>query len=198
MYDLLILGSGLMWGMLAAIRASQLGLKVGCIVAGEPGGTCLNIGCIPSKTLLDSSQKFHELQTKYANLGIKVSKDISLDLAKMMINKQEIVSQLVDGVRTLLKSNKVEFIKKGTGRLVSKDEVEVTAENRTHTYKTKNIVIATGSCPAELPNIKFSDDIVDSEGALSFQEVPKNLVIVGSGAIGLELGSVSWSRLAQM
>ena len=163
MYDLLILGSGPA-GYVAAIRASQLGLKVGCIEKGEPGGTCLNIGCIPSKTLLDSSQKFHELQTKYANLGI-VSKDISLDLAKMMINKQEIVSQLVDGVRTLLKSNKVEFIK-GTGRLVSKDEVEVTAENRTHTYKTKNIVIATGSYPAELPNIKFSDDIVDSEGAL--------------------------------
>ena len=191
MYDLLILGSGPA-GYVAAIRASQLGLKVGCIEKGEPGGTCLNIGCIPSKTLLDSSQKFHELQTKYANLGI-VSKDISLDLAKMMINKQEIVSQLVDGVRTLLKSNKVEFIK-GTGKLVGKDEVEVTAENRTHTYKTKNIVIATGSYPAELPNIKFSDDIVDSEGALSFQEVPKNLVVVGSGAIGLELGSV-WSRL---
>ena len=191
MYDLLILGSGPA-GYVAAIRASQLGLKVGCIEKGAPGGTCLNIGCIPSKTLLDSSQKYHELRTKYANLGID-SKDISLDLAKMMTNKQDTVLRLVDGVKSLLKSNKIEFIK-GTGKVVAEGEVEVSSDNKPLSYRANNIIIATGSYPVELPNIKFSEDVVDSEGALSFQKVPNNLVIVGAGAIGLELGSV-WSRL---
>ena len=155
MYDLLILGSGPA-GYVAAIRASQLGLKVGCIEKGAPGGTCLNIGCIPSKTLLDSSQKYHELRTKYANLGID-SKDISLDLAKMMTNKQDTVLRLVDGVKSLLKSNKVEFIK-GIGKVVAEGEVEVSSDNKPLSYRANNIIIATGSCPVELPNIKFSEE----------------------------------------
>ena len=191
MYDLLILGS-CPAVYVAAIRASQLGLKVGCIEKGAPGGTCLNIGCIPSKTLLDSSQKYHELRTKYANLGID-SKDISLDLAKMMTNKQDTVLRLVDGVKSLLKSNKIEFIK-GTGKVVAEGEVEVSSDNKPLSYRANNIIIATGSSPVALPNIKFSENVVDSEGDLSFQKVPNNLVIVGAGAIGLELGSV-WSRL---
>lgn len=191
MYDIVVLGSG-PGGYVAAIRAAQLGLKVACVDKSSIGGTCLNTGCIPSKSLLDSSLKHYQLLNEFDNHGIQV-KGINLDLSVMMERKEGVVSKLTTGVEALFKSNNVEFIR-GTGKVVSESQVEIQNDNAKEVLETKNIIIATGSSPIQLNNVKLSKNIVDSEGALKFEEVPKTLVIIGAGVIGLELGSV-WARL---
>ena len=191
MYDILIIGSGPA-GYVAAIRAAQLGLKVGCIEQSSIGGTCLNIGCIPSKSLLDSSYKHYQLEDEYSKHGIEI-KDVSIDLKRMMSRKDEVVGQLTNGVSALFKSNKIDLIE-GKAKIISDSSIEVFKDRKSQTFETKNIIIATGSRPAELNSVNFTSTIVDSEGALKFERVPKKLIVIGAGIVGLELGSV-WARL---
>jgi len=191
MYDILIIGSGPA-GYVAAIRAAQLGKKVGCIEQSSIGGTCLNIGCIPSKSLLDSSYKHYQLEDEYSKHGIEI-KDVSIDLKRMMSRKDEVVGQLTNGVSALFKSNKIDLIE-GKAKIISDSSIEVFKDRKSQTFETKNIIIATGSRPAELNSVNFTSTIVDSEGALKFERVPKQLIVIGAGIIGLELGSV-WARL---
>ena len=191
MYDILIIGSGPA-GYVAAIRAAQLGLKVGCVEQSSIGGTCLNIGCIPSKSLLDSSYKHYQLEDEYSKHGIEI-KDVSIDLKRMMSRKDEVVGQLTNGVSALFKSNKIDLIE-GKAKIISDSSIEVFKDRKSQTFETKNIIIATGSRPAELNSVNFTSTIVDSEGALKFERVPKKLIVIGAGIIGLELGSV-WARL---
>ena len=191
MYDILIIGSGPA-GYVAAIRAAQLGLKVGCIEQSSIGGTCLNIGCIPSKSLLDSSYKHYQLEDEYSKHGIEI-KDVSIDLKRMMSRKDEVVGQLTNGVSALFKSNKIDLIE-GKAKIISDSSIEVFKDRKSQTFETKNIIIAAGSRPAELNSVNFTSTIVDSEGALKFERVPKKLIVIGAGIIGLELGSV-WARL---
>lgn len=193
-YDVVIIGGG-PGGYNCAIRAGQLGLKVACIeMRGKLGGTCLNVGCIPSKALLHTSHLFHSAQHEFAALGIKTGK-IELDLPQMMAQKEEAVEGLTKGIEFLFKKNKVEYVK-GRGKIAGKGKVEVAlAEGGTRVLETKNIVIATGSEPASLPGIEIDEDrIVSNTGALSLKAVPKKLVLIGAGVIGLEMGSV-WARL---
>jgi len=194
MYDLIVIGGG-PGGYVAALRAAQLGLKVACVDKRPAfGGTCLNIGCIPSKALLDSSEWLHVAQHKLAGHGIGVGR-VTVDLAAMMKRKNQVVKSLTDGVGFLLKKNKVTAIT-GTARLLGDGKVEVDrAEQTKETIQGKNILLATGSEVAELPFLKFDHQfIVNSTDALAFAEVPKHLIVVGGGYIGLELGSV-WKRL---
>lgn len=193
-YDVVIIGGG-PGGYNCAIRAGQLGLKVACIeMRGTLGGTCLNVGCIPSKALLHTSHLFSAAQNEFAALGIKTGK-VELDLAQMMGQKDEAVEGLTKGVEFLLKKNKAEYIK-GKGKILGKGKVEVAlADGGTRVLETKNIVIATGSEPATLPGIEIDEErIVSNTGALSLKSVPKKLVLIGAGVIGLEMGSV-WARL---
>ena len=192
-YDVLIIGGG-PGGYNAAIRAGQLGLTAACVESRATlGGTCLNVGCIPSKSLLHASEMFEAAKDDFAGLGIDVTP--SLNLPTMMKQKATSVDQLTKGVEFLFKKNKVEWIK-GTGKLTGAGKVEVTAaDGAVRTLETKSIVIATGSRPAALSGVAVDQDrIVDSTGALSFPEVPGHLVVIGAGIIGLELGSV-WRRL---
>ena len=199
MYDVVVIGSGPA-GYVAAIRASQLGLKTLCIEeliddSGKPslGGTCLNVGCIPSKALLDSSHRYHEANKKLSEHGININ-SVKLDVAAMMKRKDAIVEKLTGGISGLFSANKVESMM-GRGIVISQNLVKVTqSDGSSEEVEAKNIVIATGSSPIEIPAAKFGKKIVDSTGALSFDEVPKSIGIVGAGIIGLELGSV-WSRL---
>lgn len=199
MYDVVVIGSGPA-GYVAAIRASQLGLKTICVEESinedgklNLGGTCLNVGCIPSKALLDSSHRFYEANKNLAEHGIDI-KDMKLNLSAMMKRKDEIVTKLTGGITGLFSANKVESIS-GRGKVISKNQVEVVkSDGSVEVIDAKNIIIASGSSPIEIPAAKFSENIVDSTGALSFEKVPKSLGIVGAGIIGLELGSV-WSRL---
>ncbi|MDG1961395.1 MAG: dihydrolipoyl dehydrogenase [SAR86 cluster bacterium] len=199
MYDVIVIGSGPA-GYVAAIRASQLGLKTACIEKSfdadgnsQLGGTCLNVGCIPSKALLDSSHRYSDATNHFSNHGIEVSKP-KLDIAKMMERKNKIVTQLTAGVTGLFKANKVTQIL-GHAKIIDSTHIEVTSKDGTETLETKNIVIATGSSPINIPVAEINNkDIVDSTGALEFDSVPKKLGIIGAGVIGLELGSV-WSRL---
>ena len=198
MYDIIVIGSGPA-GYVAAIRASQLGLKTACIEKSSKnnkpqlGGTCLNIGCIPSKALLDSSHRYADALNHFSDHGIKVSKP-KIDISQMMERKNKIVSQLTSGVAGLLKANKVSQIT-GSAKIIDSNNVEVTNEDNIELLKTKNIIIATGSMPIDIPVAEVDNkNIVDSTGALEFQAVPKTLGIIGAGIIGLELGSV-WSRL---
>ena len=191
MYDILIIGTGPA-GYVAAIRAAQLGMRVGCIEKSSIGGTCLNIGCIPSKSLLDSSFKHYQLEDEYASHGIEV-KDVQIDLQRMMSRKEEVVTQLVKGVGALFKSNKIDLIL-GRAKIIDESSVEVTNDNETTVINAKNIIIATGSNPTKLSDMIESNNIVDSEGALMFDSIPKHLIVIGAGIIGLELGSV-WARL---
>ena len=198
MYDIIVIGSGPA-GYVAAIRASQLGLKIACIEKSSSnnkpqlGGTCLNIGCIPSKALLDSSHRYADALNHFSDHGIKVSKP-KIDISQMMERKNKIVSQLTSGVAGLLKANKVSQIT-GSAKIIDSNNVEVSNEENTELLKTKNIIIATGSMPIDIPVAKVDNkNIVDSTGALEFKAVPKTLGIIGAGIIGLELGSV-WSRL---
>ena len=192
MYDILVIGSGPA-GYVAAIRAGQLGLKVGCIEEGPVGGTCLNIGCIPSKSLLDSSLKHYQLNNDYSEHGIRVE-NVSIDLEKMMSRKNVVIDQLTQGVSALLKTNKVDLIK-GRATTIKKNSIEVIGENGNQEVEARNIIIATGSSPRNFPGIEIDNEVIfDSEGALEFLTIPKRLVVVGAGVIGLELGSI-WSRL---
>lgn len=193
-FDLVVLGAG-PGGYVAAIRAAQLGFKTACIEK-EPalGGTCLRIGCIPSKALLDSSELFEQIRHKAKDHGIQVAEP-QIDVPALLKRKDGVVKGLTDGVAFLFKKNKIEWIR-GFGRLTSPETIEVSAEGgETTVVRAKNIVLAPGSVPVELPFLKFDHErIIDSTGALSIPEVPGHLVVVGGGVIGLELGSV-WLRL---
>jgi len=193
-FDVIVIGSG-PGGYVAAIRSSQLGLKTACIESRQTlGGTCLNVGCIPSKSLLNASEMYHKAQTEFKNLGIEAS-NIKLNLSRMMANKNKSVLTLTKGVEFLFKKNKITHLK-GTGSIQNKNTVLVTDNsNNKNTYKAKNIIIATGSSPVSLPGIQIDEKtIVSSTGALSFEKSPKNLIVIGGGYIGLELSSV-WKRL---
>mmetsp|Transcript_20585 Transcript_20585/g.61978 ORF Transcript_20585/g.61978 Transcript_20585/m.61978 type:complete len:505 (+) Transcript_20585:36-1550(+) len=192
--DLVVVGGG-PGGYVCAIKAAQLGLKVTCVEGrGALGGTCLNVGCIPSKALLHSSHLYHEAKHDFANYGISVG-EVSMDLSKMMAQKDKAVKGLTQGIEGLFKKNKVKYVK-GYGKLVAGGKVEVPQENgETVTLTTKATVIATGSCVTPLPGLKIDEKrIVSSTGALTLKEVPKHLVVIGGGYIGLEMGSV-WQRL---
>ncbi|MBN1515224.1 dihydrolipoyl dehydrogenase [Candidatus Sumerlaeota bacterium] len=193
-YDLVIIGAG-PGGYVAAIRAAQLGLKTAAIdKRATPGGTCLHVGCIPSKALLDSSEIYELAQTKFKRHGVEFD-NVTLNLPNMMKRKGEVVKGLTMGVLGLMKKNKIDYIQ-GAGRFLSKTEVEVEkADGSKETLTAKNMLIATGSEPVELPFMKFDHEFVcDSTDALSFDKVPERLVLIGGGVIGLELGSV-WRRL---
>ena len=200
-YDVAVIGAGPA-GYVAAIRCAQLGLKTVCIDRwtsnGRPalGGTCLNVGCIPSKALLDSTEKYHEVLTTYKRHGIIV-KDVSMNVKTMIKRKNRIVTSLTRGIASLFKGNKVESIH-AHGRYAGGNVVELLDWNtsqKTGEIKADHIILASGSTPIELRSAPFDDDrIVDSAGALEFDSVPKKLGIVGAGVIGLELGSV-WNRL---
>jgi dihydrolipoamide dehydrogenase len=199
-FDVIVIGAGPA-GYHAAIRAAQLGLKVACIddFAGKDGkaalgGTCLNVGCVPSKALLDSSKQFWNLQHGFEAHGI-TAKDAAIDVKTMVGRKDKIVKQFTGGVALLFKGNKITpFF--GKGKLLKDRQVEVTAaDGSKQTIAATNVVIATGSAPIELPFAKFDGKtIVDNAGALDFDSVPKRLGVIGAGVIGLELGSV-WKRL---
>jgi dihydrolipoamide dehydrogenase len=198
-YDVVIIGSG-PGGYVAAVRAAQLDLKVACIEK-EPrlGGVCLNVGCIPSKALLDSSEYFQLAKAQLADHGIKIGK-VGLDLPVMMARKEKVVHELTENVRKLLESHKIDIIH-GTARLAGKDRVEVevpadgSEKGQRLSLQAGAVILATGSEPIPLPDLAFDGrHIVSSNEALSFDSVPKHLGIVGGGYIGLELGSV-WLRL---
>ena len=193
-YDVVIIGSG-PGGYVAAIRAAQLGLKVACIEKRDTlGGTCLNVGCMPSKALLHASHLYHEAAHDFEKFGLS-AKGVSFDLSKMMAAKDNTVTGLTGGIEFLFKKNKIDWIK-GTGHFTGKDTIKVALNGGgTQVVKSKNTIIATGSDVASLPGIEIDEDrIVSSTGALEFSEVPKHLVVIGGGVIGLELGSV-WARL---
>ncbi|MCC8418922.1 MAG: dihydrolipoyl dehydrogenase [Rickettsia endosymbiont of Glossina mortisans submortisans] len=187
-FDLVVIGSGPA-GYTGSIRAAQLGMKVACVEKNDTlGGTCLNIGCIPSKALLNSSEKYEEALKHFESIGITA--DVKLDLQKMLANKDKVVSDLTKGIESLFAKNKITRIK-GEAKIISSNIVEVNKEQ----IKAKNILITTGSSVIEILNIKIDEEfIVSSIGALKLSKVPENLIVVGGGYIGLELGSV-WRRL---
>ena len=201
-FDVVVIGAG-PGGYVAAIRAAQLGLRTACVDAwldarGKPalGGTCLNVGCIPSKALLDSSHHYHNLHHLLPAHGIEAA-DVKLDLRKMLARKDKVVRTLTRGVAGLLRKNKVESIA-GLATLEGDGKVRIAphgGDGERRTLTARHIVLATGSVPARIPVAEVDGDrIVDNEGALAFSEVPKSLGIIGAGVIGLELGSV-WARL---
>ena len=199
-FDVVVIGAG-PGGYVAAIRAAQLGLKTAIIEkgknkAGKPsfGGTCLNVGCIPSKALLDSSHKYAETQHDFATHGINV-KSVSIDVPTMIKRKDQVVAQLTGGVGQLLKANNVTVFE-GAGKLLAGKKVEVTKDDGSKENLTAaNVILAAGSEPIQIPPAPVDQNlVVDSTGALEFQSVPKRLGVIGAGVIGLELGSV-WSRL---
>ncbi|MBV8094735.1 MAG: FAD-dependent oxidoreductase, partial [Acetobacteraceae bacterium] len=188
-FDLIVIGAG-PGGYVCALRAAQLGMKVGCAERRDTlGGTCLNIGCIPSKALLLSSENFHAAEAQFGQHGI-VLDGIKLDLDRMMARKNEVVTANVKGVEFLFRKNKVAWLK-GTGRIAAPGRVDVDGTE----YQAKNIVIATGSESTPLPGVDVDERaIVTSTGGLELDSVPNRLVVIGAGYIGLELGSV-WRRL---
>jgi dihydrolipoamide dehydrogenase len=199
-FDVVVIGGGPA-GYVAAIRAAQLGLKTACIDKfvgknGKPslGGTCLNVGCIPSKALLDSSKHFHNLTHSYADHGIK-TRDVAIDVNTMIGRKDKIVGQLTGGIGMLFKSNKVASYS-GTGKLLAGKVVEVTQHDGSKVQlQAQHVILASGSVPIQIPSAPFDGNfIVDNQGALDFTSVPKRLGVIGAGVIGLELGSV-WKRL---
>lgn len=202
-YDVIVIGSGPA-GYVAAIRAAQLGLKAACVEKWSDdkgqivnGGTCLNTGCIPSKALLDSSHRYHDAHVGFANHGISTG-ELSVDVPAMIMRKDRIVAQMSGGITGLFKANKVTSIF-GHGKLLAGKKVEVTdKDGHVAVYEAGNVIIATGSIPVNIPVASVNPDennvVVDSTGALEFQDVPKRLGVIGAGVIGLELGSV-WSRL---
>ena len=194
MYDVIVIGSG-PGGYVAAIRCAQLGLKT-AIVEKYPtlGGTCLNVGCIPSKALLDSSEHFYNASHTFKTHGINLS-DLQVDLPQMITRKDDVVKQNVDGIQFLMKKNKID-VHHGLGSFANATTVKVTKEDGTASNIVgKNIIIATGSKPSTLPFIKLDKDrVITSTEALNLKEIPKHLVVIGGGVIGLELGSV-YARL---
>jgi len=192
-FQAVVIGGG-PGGYVCAIRLAQLGLKTACIESrGSLGGTCLNVGCIPSKSLLNLSEEFHNAQS-LSNKGIEIG-EVKLNLSKMMKNKDKAVTILTKGVEFLLKKNKVTYFK-GTGSFKSKNDIVIKDnDNKETIIQTENTIIATGSVPVSLPGIEIDEKvIVSSTGALKLEQVPKKMVVVGGGYIGLEMGSV-WSRL---
>ncbi len=196
-FDLIVIGSG-PGGYVAAIRAAQLGFKVACVEKDKTlGGTCLNVGCIPSKALLESSEQYHQAKTKFSKHGI-VTGEVSINLEQMMKRKDGIVRQLTQGVAYLFKKNKIEWVK-GHGRLAGiegQDKiVEVESDEGKKSLRAPRVLLATGSEPVALPFLPFDGKrVLSSTEALSIPQVPKHLVVIGGGVIGLEMGSV-WSRL---
>jgi dihydrolipoamide dehydrogenase len=192
-YDLVIIGTG-PGGYVCAVRAAQLGMKVAVVEKNATlGGTCLNVGCMPSKALLHASEMFEEAEHSFAKMGVSVSAP-KLDLPAMMNFKQQGIDGNVKGVDFLMKKNKIDVLK-GTGKILGAGKVEVTGDGKTQTVETRSIVIATGSDIARLKGIEIDEKrIVSSTGALSLDKVPEKLLIIGAGVIGLELGSV-WQRL---
>ncbi len=192
-YDFAVIGAG-PGGYVSAIRAAQLGLRVALVEKDDRlGGTCLNVGCIPSKALLESSERYAAAGHRLNEHGIEIG-SIKLDLKRMMARKQKVVETLTDGVATLMKKNRVQVIR-GTGRLTSANRIAVVNDERLTEIEASSIVLAMGSLPVELPFMPFDNlHIVNSTTALSFADVPEHLIVVGGGAIGLELGSV-WARL---
>mmetsp|Transcript_21025 Transcript_21025/g.32146 ORF Transcript_21025/g.32146 Transcript_21025/m.32146 type:complete len:499 (-) Transcript_21025:99-1595(-) len=196
-YDVVVVGGG-PGGYVAAIKASQLGLKTACVESrGRLGGTCLNVGCIPSKALLTSSHHFHDAKHNFAAHGIQISGDVTIDVKTMMDAKANTVQGLTGGIEHLFKKYKVDYFK-GKGALASGTSVSVDLnEGGTESLETKNIIIATGSEVSPLPPVPVDNEagkIVDSTGALDIPDVPESMAVVGGGVIGLEMGSV-WSRL---
>jgi len=191
-FDVTVIGGG-PGGYVCAIRSSQLGLKTACIESRETlGGTCLNIGCIPSKSLLNLSENFHKAKN-FEKFGIETG-EIKLNLEKMMKNKDKAVTVLTKGVEFLLKKNKVTYFK-GTGSFKNQNQISIINNKEETTIETKNTIISTGSEPVSLRGIEFDEEkILSSTGALSISKLPKKMVVVGGGYIGLEMGSV-WSRL---
>ena len=193
-YQLVVIGSG-PGGYVAAIRAAQLGLKT-VIVEKDPtlGGTCLNVGCIPSKALLASTEHLHFARERFATHGI-IAKEIGVDLGVMMKRKLDVVGKLTSGVAYRMKKNKIEVVK-GFGKLLDANTVEVTGDGGVKkTLKTANILLATGSVAIELPFLKYDGKrVINSDQGIALEKVPKSMLVVGAGAIGLELGSV-WRRL---
>lgn len=191
-FDLIVVGGG-PGGYVCAIRAAQLGLKVACVEKrGALGGTCLNVGCIPSKALLHASHMYDHAAHHVADLGVSVS-GVQLDLPKMMAHKDRVITDNTSGIEFLFKKNKVTYVK-GSGKITAPGVVEVSGE-KAQTLNTKNIVIATGSDVMALPGVTIDEErIVSSTGGLSLSSVPKTMVVIGAGVIGLELGSV-WRRL---
>lgn len=204
-YDVVVIGAG-PGGYIAAIRCAQLGLKTACVESwinaqGKPalGGTCLNVGCIPSKALLDSSHQYFHIKNEAMEHGISVS-GVSMDVNRMIARKEKIVSMLTQGIAGLFRKNKVEWLQ-GHGRLLPDNRIEITPTENGEEQKEKqsvfarHIIIATGSVPATIPPAQVDQNkIVDSTGALAFNQAPRTLGIIGAGVIGLELGSV-WQRL---
>ncbi|MCG7401800.1 MULTISPECIES: dihydrolipoyl dehydrogenase [Caballeronia] len=198
-FDVIVIGSG-PGGYIAAIRAAQLGRKVACVEewinhAGKPklGGTCLNVGCIPSKALLASSEQFEKAQLHFDELGINLD-NLSVDVGKMVGRKEAIVEKITGGVEFLFRKNKITWIK-GHGKLAGKDGANFRIDVGGETHTAQHVIIATGSKARHLPNVPVDNKIVsDNEGALAFTSVPKKLAVIGAGVIGLELGSV-WRRL---
>lgn len=199
-YDVVVIGGGPA-GYVAAIRCAQLGLETACVekwinFKGEPalGGTCLNVGCIPSKTLLESSEQYHRVKELLGDHGIQIG-SVKLDLDQMMTRKEQIVLQLTNGISALFKANGVTWLQ-GHGKLLAERQVEITnLDGKVEVVDADNVIIATGSVPMELGAAPTDGElIVDSTGALDFRKVPKQLGVIGAGVIGLELGSV-WQRL---
>ena len=192
-FDAIIIGGG-PGGYVCAIRLSQLGFKTACVESrGTLGGTCLNIGCIPSKSLLNMSENYYKATKNFFDIGIEIN-NINLNLSKMMKNKEKSISILTKGVEFLFKKNKVTYIK-GHASLKSNNQIIVTENKKEKIYNTNNIIISTGSQPTSLPGIDFDEkQIISSTGALKLNSVPKKMIIVGGGYIGLEMGSV-WKRL---
>jgi dihydrolipoamide dehydrogenase len=192
-YDLVVIGTG-PGGYVCAVRAAQLGMKVAVVEKNATlGGTCLNVGCMPSKALLHASEMFEEAAHSFAKMGVSVSAP-KLDLPSMMNFKQQGIDGNVKGVEFLMKKNKIDVLK-GVGKILGAGKVEVSGGGKTETVETKNIVIATGSDIARLKGIEIDEKrIVSSTGALALNKVPEKLLIIGAGVIGLELGSV-WKRL---
>ncbi|XSC44121.1 dihydrolipoyl dehydrogenase [Bradyrhizobium sp. RDT10] len=192
-YDLVVIGTG-PGGYVCAVRAAQLGMKVAVVEKNATlGGTCLNVGCMPSKALLHASEMFEEAAHSFAKMGVSISSP-KLDLPSMMNFKQQGIDGNVKGVEFLMKKNKIDVLY-GTGRIVGAGKVEVSGDGKTQTVETRNIVIATGSDIARLKGIEIDERrVVSSTGALSLEKVPERMLIIGAGVIGLELGSV-WRRL---
>ena len=183
--DTIVIGAG-PGGYVAAIRAAQLGQKVTIVEKGELGGVCLNVGCIPSKALLSASHRFHNAQHS-EDMGV-VAEKVALNFEKVQEFKNGVVKKLTGGVAGLMKGNKIDVVN-GEAYFVDENNLKVMTEKASQTYTFKNAIIATGSRPIEIPNFKFGKRVIDSTGALSLQEVPKKLVVVGGGYIGSELGT---------
>jgi len=192
-FDIVVIGGG-PGGYVASIRASQLGMKTACIDKQKNlGGTCLNVGCIPSKAMLEISHKFHDAHHQFAKLGIKIDKP-EIDVKKLVQNKNNIIEGLTSGISGLFKKNKVHYFH-GCAKFINKNTVEITKDDHSKEKITaKNFIIATGSQIINLPNVEIDEKvIVSSTGALDLEKVPQKMIVIGAGVIGLELGSV-WNR----